>query len=868
MKNNQALIIESLDKKRHLLNPEQQKILQSLKKRRSSRSLDSDRISQIKERDILDRSFIEGQLPKGGELKDPESTNIPFFKDVGNFGVLRKISQFEDDETALGYLDEKLPEDQAGILIKTRQGERIPGYIKEGDPNVYRLNEEGFSISDLAPITSVPTNIEDIMGTAAAMSPIGKGGTVAASGLKRMLAESIGSAIGRAADEVIDNQFYGQEDDLNKILAESAQSGVLGGLSSKLSDFGEGVVNHYRQARSNIPLKKSEFGKAADVLGAPKPTMAEETKDPFWKRIESIYQGLTTKGAEFREKRQQATTNAITKEVKKAVKAGEIDITEDGILDYRKIASNLSDEALFNAQRDMQNQTTRTLRKILFRKGIRAKTTKESGGQAVLKGIYGNGGYNDIKSAAIEKQYQKAFDTANEEGAIFNLSSLKEKLSDVSKKPFLVGTDGQKIEFSNIDNIELLNTIDQLKKVSEDQSRPVISEGQPAFEKISGIRDAGPKQIIESQRDPSQVAQDLIQIRSKLFDLSQPNRETGLHDVNSRAASILHGVLTESLGNSTSGKGFAKEWTKANQLYKERLNILEAFEVAKFDDPLVVGRGEQAYKTIKGRMTDAHIRTLKTILPEKEFDKFKSSYHEELLSDPFSLESKLKSLTPAERALLPNEAQKIMSLYAKKLSRIGHGDIAKMFNNTSSSIERAKTVFRDTPADQVDQVLGRLGISKNTYRASMMSDFFRNTTEFVDGKFVTKPGRFTKEVTKLKESGHFANLSPVQKQILNSANVYESYLKGMGANLATSLEQMTILANKADFTRPIQMTRAKLDTMRYNILGTISHNSEILRRVKQGFEERKSIPKLRGMVSILIDTIDKLEDNTDRDLRG
>lgn len=820
----------------------------SYSRRKEARTGSFDRIASKKEEKMLDRLFIENQLPSvGSELKNP---------DKEDFSILRGISRFEDNKTMMKYLDENLPKDKKAILIKTRQGDVIPAYVKpsSGDKNVYRLNKEGLSVGDFAPITQIPTSFESILGTAIAVMPQGKAGKAALTPAKKVIAEGIASATGRAADELFDNQFYGQEDELNDILKEAGQSGLLGMASAKLGNIVENITNKIKTTRQSLKEYDeglSEFGQAAKNIGAPSPTLGEELRTPFWKRTEKLIAQVTKKGQQFAQERQEAPAKAIQSEIQNLVDSGIINLNDDGLIDYKQLSNNLSDEALFKAQNAMQSGAVRELKNRLSASGEFKNVSTEQAGEQVVDFLYGKGGYNDVMGAAIDKQYEKAFGSFTEKNFKKTGANLKKVAKQISNNNWLPDEEGEKLFIKSIDDPAVLKSIGQLSKLADD-----LTEGKTQKKEIGTALMPKTQTIEIPGLKADEISKSLKELRTKLFDLSQPDQKTGKYDVNSRAAAILHNELTNALSVNP-------EWTKANSLYKKRLKTLEAFEVAEFSDKGVIGRGEKAFDKIKGRITKAHVRTLKSILPENEFNSFKYAYMNDLLSDPFSLTKNLSNLTESERALLPRGAINMMKIYGKKLERIGKGDIAKLFDHIETSTQRAKTLLADVPADQAKDVLARLDIPIEVYQASIMSDVFQKSTKLIDGKLIPDEKKFINSVRELKQSGKFENLNPFQKMLLNSAKIYESYVMGIGNNLSSSLEAMNIVAQTGDVTQPVKALQAQSDILRYNILGLMSRNADVFRKVKNSLTATKDQPpmtKLRGSISILVDTVELMQD--------
>lgn len=825
----------------------EEKPLTGMEKRRQDRL---DQIARMREEKVFDKAQLESQMMRGGTIKNPEKENIR---------LIDRVARFEDEDEILNYLRRELPEGREPVIIKQRDGERIPGYFKSdvSDPNFYRLNKPGLSIGDAGLVSAAVANAENILGAGAALATGGKSIARAA------LVEIVASMTGRTIDEIVENKFFGAENDVMDIISEAGESGATAAVGVGLSGVLEKI---YR--RSKLALKEGignvevdEFTRSAERIGAPSPSAAEILDTPFANRVNRMVTSLTKEGQKTAKKREMAATEALQNVFNDEVDYGNLVLDEDGRLDYISLKSQLGDKNLLKVKNQMLKEArdlvTRDLAEI---KNTNIKPIRSSqAGEALIEKFYGAGGVDDVMRATERSNYDIAKQISMDENAVFNTKILRDEVKQLLVEPRMPGVSNEALSFNAIQDNEVKSILSRLSLLADDTGKPIVSTkdyglvnqyGEPI--KLETKETVTPKEAIES----------LIQLRSRLYDLSRGDPQTGQHNSSSRAALMAHKKITQVL-ESSSSKAASNAWRKANNGYRENQIVREAFELGRLKDQGITGRGQQVYEHLikQGSISDEHIRLFQKHLPKNEFEKFRSAYHFDLLKKPFELTNKLQNLSDAERALIPEEALEIMTLYGNKVSKESKEGISALFSKHSSHNEKVRYVMDDIPADLVDKTLIKLGIPKSIYRANIFEDFLTKTTKLEKGNPVVDRAAFVKELANIKKSKKFDHLNSSQKGILNSLDVFESFNKGMSGDLATSLEAMSILANKADFTNPLTMARAQADITRYSFMGWLSQREAAKRHAQKmvrGKVKHDPVREIRVGTSLLIDVLDDI----------
>lgn len=798
------------------------------------------------------RAFLESQLPSGGEIKAPERE--------ASFGQQFQMARLEKDEDIANYIrdpkNKVIPQGATGGIIKTRNGESIPGYTLANDPNFYPVNIPGASQGDVGYAAGKVLNLENLLGVGANFIPL-VGPELSATyrgvkalwpAVKRMAPEVIGSTTGRGVDESIDIARGRQTSEgLPGKLGESA---LWSGGSATISEGLRATANLGRNYNPDAS-GAAEFGpavtarregrqaytQAAQDLNMPHPSLGDMGYNKYWQNITSTYEQVTSRGQARALAKKRATVEALQKKIQEDAAYGAVPLDETGRIDYKFLADKISYDTLYDVTRQYEILAKKDLEGKLSSVGMKGGVEPEEGGAAVLQGIYGKGGYEELKTAEIEQLYRQAEEYALEDEAVFNLKGLKKKVEDLTRDIELQDENGEFVKFSTlIEDPRLKHYMEQFTKIHEKQSDYTV--------------------------------EDIIRIRHNLYEMSRPNPQTGTVDINGKAAIELHRIFTDALDNSTSQRA-NEAWRAANDSFRVKMETLEGFNLGRLKNEGVLGRGEQAYDQLRGNLTRNAVVKLREIMQPQQFDQFQKAYYQDVLSDPVALANRIHKLSPAEKVLIPQEAKDILKKHSLALSRLDQTAAADHLRKLESKIDRVKGIMGEMTSgsaasdvlkpSMARNTLKQLNIPYEAYQIALIENVLQKSKTLDKGVEVINPTAFMAQIKQLKQSGHWDNLKPSQKQLLQSAETVNSFMKNV-SDWANQLNIGSILSTKA-FESPQKMARSQLEIAVYALRQRLSENPRVVKFFTEGYQrEYKSIPWLRAFVSGSTDAIKAMQD--------
>lgn len=806
-----------------------------------------DRVERQNAERVRGRAYLERQLPPGGKI---QSTNpeAPFKNQF-------KMARLDSQEDIANYLrdpeNKAIPEHATGGIIKTIKGGFIPGYTLPDDPNFYPVNMPGISKGDVGYIAGKVFNLENLLSVGSQFIPLGR--------VARLATDVGSSVLGRLGDETIDTATGDQTS--KGLGGKLAESGAWGAASSLVSQGVEGVANKLRGVNMTANSTPEELAArqkletASKELEAGNLNLGQLDASDLWRRVNTVQKIIDPKAAKKETERRAATLKAFQKQISDDVTSGNIPLDRDGNIDYKFFFQNVDDKTLSKIATNYQDTVNHQLRRDLMRGGVQGGVTQEEGGKAVLDAFYAPGGYKDIKGQEVSRAYDNAKQASIDSKAMYRLQDISAEVQKLSEKPVLIkdpkkeGKASGFKSFAVITDPEVKSYLNMLKNVSEDQSTYLV-KAQKNKQKV----------LKTKVRDPGEVMDDLIKVRSRLGDIYEKQVQDGMVDASGRAASTLYGVFSRALEKPASfvGENPGLLWKKANAMHKEKMDTISSFRFGELAKEGALGRGEQAYQTIKpDNLTLEHMTTLQKIMPETEFDKYRQAYYEDVLKDPVLLSSRLDALSQAENALWKKSDKDLVKLYAKKMDKVNQETLVKRLNTLEDDTDRVKNLIGNLSSREAMNILDEVKIPKSVYRMHVMADLIQKTTKMDKGIVKINPSKLLNEVNKLKESGHYKNLTETQRSLIDNAEILNSFLKNTN-DVSTALNAGSIQAKSVEFQKPIAMASARLEKRTYAILGWLSERPYLVNKAIRPVPY-KSMPFLRSTISLGMDSITALE---------
>lgn len=753
--------------------------------------------------------------------------------DLNNPALRAKLSRIESAPDAVRFLEQsgELPEKAIAVALEDPDGGRIMGFMIPGEgeeqSQFYKIDSpKEFNISDIADLGNL-ASIETVAAVGSAFAP-------AKSIVQRALFEFVGAFSGKTLDEVID-QFTGLEDQtVGDVGKEALESGVINVLGGRAADFAAKVGNAAlgRGFRSNEGDELVRRRQAALDAGVDLGIRSAQVGGPLAQKATAISEGLGSGypgWLPFGGRGVEGISGQRRAGVASTIEEQAFPRSEEGILELE--IANLGDRGLLDlisqARREASKEATRDIAgeapggmSFPF-----SETSKEQGGQAVFRGV---DEFAENSRTLSNQAYDDYFELAGEKGVVYDVSSLKKKAAELSRRYRLEGEGGKHVEVGP----ELSPTL------------------QDIIRKISQLED------LQAQ-NPAEAARALAQIRSTLIDEAEKTPGAGTktqsQGIASRLLRDLHEVITSPEGSSGSVKS---AFEKANKIYKDRAAVLDALSFSRVSRD-EIGSGERLFNSLIGDITEDVAIAAKRELPKEEFEKFSSALITDLLRSPSTINSRLLAMGRGGEILVPKNIRPALDVYQRDIKNIDSGILNELFQRQAEDAQAVSAIIEAGSVKELMELASQDVIEKNDLRKLIFQDILDNTTSYREGHLEIDPQVFTSYIEKIKSGKFWQILSSEQRTIVQNAETYASFLKSAdsGSSIAAAEIAAAQLSPISNLPRAFN---ARLKQIQIGIIANLANSDTMAKAMAGRGKVATPMTALRASILLTIQSLYKL----------
>ncbi len=663
-----------------------------------------------------ERTAATAEQQLGGPLERTETGRLAEFDRPGTRFDLARSNLISEK---VAKLQEKFPDFEINEFNDPEGRQQIAVRAPDSEEFTLLDSSEFTSLSDAADIAGLIATPETLTAVAAAVATQGR------SLFTRIGAQILGGTLGRALDIGIETARGFQDDPLEDVFADIALSGIAAGT-------GELVAAPLRRgARAVVGQGAIELSPAEQAAVG---TMREAgVRGPSLGQVQPLAQRME----------QQAAATS------KRVQEFRLGQMEDALKDIKRIQTEvgdvggLTDQELVNVSNQIKDD--------LFDMITSPNVSPERAGRALKQG---RKEFTRIWKGLVGRRYDRALSAG--EDASFDLAPTQTigkdlrrgvRAKGLPKETELVAPNGTPIldaggtplkvtKETSVQlrqlNSELNTVVDDILKIDPDIK---AFEGNTAFEQIKALR-------------------------TRLFDLKNATVD-GQETIQNRMAGQLWDSLSQVMDNPRGGTDqfrlFMRSAAEANKRFERILEVESIAEIARTKEMggLVrsIARPGKAFS----------LRILKRILPEPQFETFRSGFMSDLVSEPETILKRLDAFRrdpQALRSLLSDGEEAMLRLLGTRFERFNQSALQKALKDQTSLPQKVKSLVSSGGDAELADIV-KAGGGKNSkigkaLRAGLVRSILDAGEVVQKGRKVLNPAKAMAKIRQLEKNGVLA----------------------------------------------------------------------------------------------------------------
>lgn len=760
-------------------------------------------------------------------------------------------AEIDDLSTRFMAARSNLPEEKA---IDVREG--IPGADvklvdvfgeKEvvakvpGSEGFVSLDQGGMNFGDIGGAAGTLINEENVLTTLLLSLP----GIREAGFLGRAGVATLGEGVGQVAREegtqrILDRQLDTTEENVERAAFTAPFAAVGEGIGSLLAKGanairGGGSIDVGDPARKTIAFAEEE--------GLERLSAAQAGGSPILRRVESQSGQIARPVKEFREKQDVKSLEFL---------------------------ENFTEKVDPEALSDKELETVIGRSKAAIEKAARPKVDEvdlQEGGIAIQKGIES---FKKASSAKNARLYDEA--RAAAEDVKFDLSEVQQLSKEIQ-----AGVLGKGVSKTRSEDIGLLDEAGAPLSREVTESSAINLRGKLSSDFQAVVNDLNNLdsnvELFRLKGQEFDPFEQLKALRTRLFDLKQPDAGVARLNNEQRLAEELFNKVTKAIENPVGGgERFKQLFKTANTAARERFQILDTtavIQAAKSDEPATL-----VSKFARPEKIDS-IQVLEQAMPKRRFKQFQDAFKTSLLAEPKKISEVLNSFAKDPKSLnklLPVPEQKTFRTYSEAIKKLDSEPVRKAIDNQVKLGERAEFLFTRGSEKQLDSFVKNAGgiNSKQVkaMRAGLIANIVSKSKKEVDGVTRLDPSAVIKQIKDLENTGMLNKI--MDQQMINrlkNFRTYQSFIEttsDTGAQLAVGATagkiSGVISASGFNFA---SLVGAGLDVMSDGLTGKVLTSPKLTRFLMGTGRDRLKLNDLKTFSTIMSATAaDLVNDST------